>query len=275
MKLLRSNVGKWSRSSLVLATALSLASVAQAQPNPNDTAKGTNPPNWQQGGNGGGGGRGNFQNMTPEQRQVFLQQMQENRLRQQLTNSGVTDNAAQDPIVAFMATQDKARQTLRDRFTKLADALQGNAATDAELSASLGDLRQAVADEKTRRDAALKDLDAKVGYSKKPHLEAVLTVLGLLGDEASFATGGLGGRMGGGRGMGGLGGGGFGGGGLGGGGLNNGAGGGLLGGRRRGNRGLGGNGNNNGPANPGGNGADNGNGGNLQAAAPANPPAAN
>lgn len=265
MKLVASNLGKWGVSSLALATALSLAGSAQAQPNPNDAAKGANPPNWQQGGNG----RGNWQNMTPAQRQQAMQQMQEQAIRRSLTNAGFADAATQDPIVAFMAAQDKARQTLRDSFTKLAEALQGNAATDTQLSASLNDLRQAVAAEKTRYDAAEKDLDTKVGYSKKPHLEALLTVLGMIGDEASYAMGGMGGRMGRGMGMGGMGMGGFGGGGFGGGGF----GGGLFGGRRRGN---GGNGNNNGPADPGANGANKGNGGaNLQAAAPANQAPAN
>lgn len=257
MKIVTSNVGKWGVSALALTAALGLAGTAQAQPNPNDAAKGTNPPNWQQ---GNGGGRGNFQNMTPEQRQQFFQQIQENRLRQQLTAAGFTDAATQDPIIAYMTAQDKARQPLRDRFTKLADALQGGAATDTELSASLNDLRQAVADEKTRRDAALKDLDAKISYSKKPHLEALLTVLGLIGDEASYTGGGMGGR--GGRGMGGMGMGGLGGFG----------GGGLFGGRGRGNRGNGGNGQNNGAATPGANGGRAATP-HQQAAAPADQPA--
>ncbi|MBV9865850.1 MAG: hypothetical protein JO316_10890 [Abitibacteriaceae bacterium] len=262
---------KFSVGTLALAASLSLAGAVQAQPNPADANKGANPPNWPQG-NNQNNQRGNFQNMTPEQRQQMIQQFQEQRTRRVLTAAGFTDAATQDPIVAFANAQEKARQPLLDRFQKLAQALRANAATDAELSASLNDLRQAVADEKTRNEKALKDLDAKVSYTKKPHLEALLTVLGIIGDESSFITGGMGRGMGGlgmggmGRGMGGPGGG-FGGGfGLGAGGAGGAGAQGNGGFGRRGGRGRrGGNGGNGGDTTPGNGGAA----GNAQATAPA------
>lgn len=278
MKFSTRQIHPFSIGTIAVAAALGLAGAVQAQPNPGDANKGDNPPNWPQGNNQ----RGNWQNMTPEQRQQMMAQMQEQRTRRLLTGAGFTDAATQDPIVAFANEQEKARQPLRDRFMKLAQALRANAATDAELSASLNDLRQAVDDEKTRNQTALKDLDAKISYTKKPHLEALLTVLGLIGDESSFVTGGLGrgmgmggmgrgmGGPGGGFGAGGFGGGGF-GGGLGAGGAAGGAGGQANGGfGRRGGRGRRGGNNGNGadtaPGTAPGNG---GAAGNAQATAPA------
>lgn len=160
----------------------------------------------QQGGNGGnnGGGRPNWQNMTPAQRQQMMATMMENRTRQQLGAAGFNDKAVQDPIVDFMKAQETARMPLRDKARQLSQGLANNATND-EIIIMLRDVRDAVTEEKTRHDAAVKDLDAKVNYTKNPRLEAELTVLGLIGDESSYiGMGGMGGRGGrGGRGGGG------------------------------------------------------------------------
>jgi hypothetical protein len=87
-------------------------------------------------------------------------------------------------------------------------------------------LEDATKAEKTRRQQASTDLDAKIGYSRLPRLSALLTTMGLIGDESLLLNasnnmggmmggpgGGFGGRGGGpGGGFGGPGGGGFGGG---------------------------------------------------------------
>ena len=71
----------------------------------------------------------------------------------------------------------------------------------SKIATVLADFRAAVAAEKTRREAALKQLDEDISYSKNPRLDALLTMGGLIGDEASYVGG-----MGGGGGRGGFGG---------------------------------------------------------------------
>lgn len=228
---------KWLVGTVAVALAAGAPRIAQAQPG----ANGGN------GGNGGGngGGRPNWQNMTPEQRQQMMQGFMENRVRQQLTGAGFADKAVQDPIVTYWKAQDTARQNIRDKQQQLAQALNNPATSNDEVGIMLRDLRDAITEEKTRQTGALKDLDTAVSYSKNVKLEALLTVLGLIGDESSYTAragmgmggpggrgggpggGGPGGGFGGGGGRGGRGGrgGGNGGGGNGGGGGGNGGGG--------------------------------------------------
>ena len=219
--------GKWFAGSMAVAMAFA-PTLAQAQGQ----------------GGGQGGGRPDFRNMTPEQRQQFMQQRMEEGVRQQLTAAGVVKEV-QDPIVEAWKAQQTARQDIAAKARELAQGLRPNGATDEELGIMLRDLREAVTAEKTRRDTAVKELDAKISYSKNPRLDAILTVLGLIGDESAYSNMGgmaMGGR--GGFGGGGPGGGGFGGGGQGGRGGGQDGDGGNRGGRGGGRRG--GNNNNNG-----------------------------
>ena len=162
---------------LVLACSLGAVETGNAQP--------------------GGNNRPDFRNMTPEQRQQAMEQFQERRLREQLTQAGFTEAAIQDPIVVFSKSLDSARTPLRDKTTKLREAV-ANKTGDADVTTLITDLRTSTEAAKKQRDDLLKELDAKVGYSQKPRLEAFLITEGLLGDEVSFAgdggRGGFGGR---------------------------------------------------------------------------------
>lgn len=169
---------QWLAGPLVLACSLGLAGVTVAQPGGNN-----------------GGNRPDFQNMTPEQRQQFFAQAQERRLREQLTQAGFTEAAIQDPIVAFSKALETVRTPLRDKSNKLRDAV-ANKTADAEVATMIKDLRTSTETAKKQRDDALKDLDAKVGYSQKPRLEAFLIAGGYISDEVSFANGVGGGRGG-------------------------------------------------------------------------------
>jgi hypothetical protein len=258
---------------LVALGLVSLAVVGpvSAQPDTNNAGKADNPNNIQIGRGGNGPGGGGFQNMTPEQRKQMQEQMEqrmaqmrEQNVRTMLIRAGFTDTALQDAVVAFVQDQDKAANSLREQATKLRELLGNQAATDAQTATLLNDLHAAADTEKDRRTKAEAALDTKIGYTKKPKLEAILTIMGIVGDEAGLTSTGsvLGGGMGG---RGGMAGGGFGGmgggGGFGGGGMN--ANGGGFGGRRNGG------GRNGANANGGGNAGGN----NAGADAPPPPPA--
>lgn len=186
---------KWLAGPVVLGLAVGMAGIGlHAQPEA-----------------GGGGGRPDFRNMTPEQREQMMQRMQQMReegMRRMLTDAGFADAIVQDAIIAFGAAQEKATQSLRQKMRQVTEAARTGAVTDAQMSTLLAEFRADVAAEKTRRAAAQKDLDTKVNFSKQPRLDALLTTMGLIGDEAAVVGGGgpgggFGGGRGGGRGRGG------------------------------------------------------------------------
>jgi len=157
-----------------LAALASVAGRAGAQPDPNNQPKAKNPDTPQP------------QVFQRQLRLVQPGQMGQQQLRNELAQAGYTDTALQDALVAYADEQGKAREKLREKARKVNDALHGNAVTDNDMRTLLEEFRAAVDDEKSRREAAFKALDAKIGYSKKPKLEALLTMLGLIGDEASY-----------------------------------------------------------------------------------------
>ena len=155
-----------------IALTLALSGTVQAQPDANQ-GLGDNPPNRQGGGGGRGGGRGGFNNMTPEQRAQFMEQMKQRRalgLRQMMTAANVTDGGTQTFVIDFVDAQSDADQSLQDKARAVQDALRNPNSTDEQIATVLADFRAAVAAEKTRRETALKQLDEDISYSKKPAL---------------------------------------------------------------------------------------------------------
>jgi hypothetical protein len=143
-----------------------------------------------------------FSTMTPEQRQQWMEQRQQQMrqaraesVRRMLTDAGFTQAGLQDAVVNFVQEQDEATRPLQEQARKVNQALRNGGMTEAQLATLLSDFRSDVAQEKARRAKALKELDAEIGYSKQPRLDALLTMNGLIGDEAAFA-GGMGGRGG-------------------------------------------------------------------------------
>ncbi|BCM92090.1 hypothetical protein IAD21_03969 [Abditibacteriota bacterium] len=208
-----------------------------------------------QGGQGGQGGQ-NFRNMTPEQREQMRTQMRETMIKRALTGAGFTDDATQTAVVTF-ATQEVAASTgILPKIEALRTAFRDNA-DDKTVADALAAYRAAVVDAQKTRTTAIADLDKAVSFSTKPKLEALLVMLGYIGDENGFVSNlagqaqlpGAGGGRGGGFGGGGMGGGGFGGGGFGGGGQGGGFGGGGQGGQGGGRRRGGGGGGGAAPAN--------------------------
>lgn len=141
-----------------------------------------------------GQGRGGAQ-MTPLQ----MQQMREEALKTQMTAIGIAD-AAQTSIIAYMAAREAGTMPLRVQARALQTGLTNNISAEVA-TRQLAALREAVKAEKERRANAEKELDAAIGFSTNPQLEAYLTLSGLIGDEgAILAAPGGAGRGGAGRG---------------------------------------------------------------------------
>lgn len=197
----------------IILTALlcgALTTVAHAQPNIKDAPKGQNPPNT--------GRRGpqtpeekaqaqqqiedimrkaqeegtRIMHLSPAEQKKELQKIQEQMLRQQFENAGFKDKALQDAVLEFIAAQEKARGPVRRAANKVYLALEpnGDPTTPAGMNLLLTNYFAAVDDAKAQREAATKDLDAKIHFSKNPHLTALLTLSGLI-SEASWYTSGV------------------------------------------------------------------------------------
>lgn len=172
------------------------------------------------GGGGGGGNRPNFANMTPAQREAMRAQMRERQLRRSLAGGGVDDTQTQDAVIAYATQESTAANLILPKIEALRAAFTNNA-DDKTVSSALADYRSAVKDAQTARTTAISELDKSISFSTKPKLEALLVMLGIIGDENGFVSNlagqaqlpGAGGGRGGGGGAGGGRGGGFGGGG--------------------------------------------------------------
>jgi hypothetical protein len=137
-----------------------------------------------------------LQAMTPEQRDQYFRDQQAKMeaqrtddLREALAQAGETDPANQDFILAFIRDQRALRRPLNRQRRDLGQSLITGKLTDEEAAARQKELRQAVETAKAQYDAALKTLDEKVKFSKKPRLAALLTAVGVLDDTAAFTTG--------------------------------------------------------------------------------------
>src|SRR4028119_714092 len=170
--------------SLVVAWAISGAGLSVAQPAANNQPKGPNPglqpgvpagPDW---------GR-----MTPEQRQQAVLQMIDQTLRGSLVHLGYADKALQDAVVAHATTQEQILEPVRERHRKVAQSLLYNTASDKDVAILMNELSVALEEAKARREDAIAALDEKIGFSQKPRLAALLSMMGLTGEETSFIGG--------------------------------------------------------------------------------------
>jgi hypothetical protein len=143
--------------------------------------------------------------MTPEQRQRWeerraqMQQMQrqeqiaavsgDERQRFLMQSAGVADATVQDPIIAFVNEQAQKRQTVTEAARKLSDLMADANATPEAIGAQLEVLRTASKEFGAWKEDALKEFDAKIGYSKDSRLQSLLVLVGILGYESADAGG--------------------------------------------------------------------------------------
>jgi len=123
--------------------------------------------------------------MTPEQRQ----EQSEERLRGVMKENGITEEADQNAVLAYLSDELEARKPLRQMGMKLQGALGDTATTDVQIKALVEDYQNAQAVEKQRRLKAQSDLDAKIHYTKNPRMEAFLMLMGVLGDGQPMMQG--------------------------------------------------------------------------------------
>ncbi|HEY0074835.1 MAG TPA: hypothetical protein VGB77_12085 [Abditibacteriaceae bacterium] len=153
--------------------------------------------------------RGRFfpdpENLTPQQREQMFRKFMEDRLRESLTRHGFAQEELQNAVVEFSRVVESDRRAIREKSGKLREGMDQKA-SDAQIANLLADLRRSVSYAKMRRDRGRKVLNAKISFSKKPRLDAVLSLSGLGGDESPYLMSSFGGRSFGRRGFGGHGG---------------------------------------------------------------------
>lgn len=155
----------------LLAVVAVAPSVAQAQPDPNNVPKAQNPDNRPVRPN-------NRQQMTPEEREAAMKRF----MKSQIERAGVTDEAQQDAVAAYMQDEMDARQDLQESSQALGTALRNKTLTDAQIAGLLNTYMGAVEDDKARRTAAQKTLGETVDMTKVPRLESMLVLMGAWGD---------------------------------------------------------------------------------------------
>jgi hypothetical protein len=141
-------------------------------------------------GRDGRGDRPDFHNMTPQQRDQMMRQFADRMVRDNLSRHGVTDKATQDAVVNFATAQMSQRRAIGDKTRELREAIDGKQ-SDAQIAAKLNSLRVAINAAKQNRAKSLKALNAKIGYSKKPRLDAILLLSGVT-DDSGLVMGGRG-----------------------------------------------------------------------------------
>ena len=111
-------------------------------------------------------------------------QKTEEKLRVLMQNLGITSATTQDSIIIYLAEDEMGRAGARDAEQRLLTGLRRDVPPE-RMRDLLGDYRAAIESEKTNRVQAQRKLDARVGYSLDPKLEAMLWLMGVLGDSAS------------------------------------------------------------------------------------------
>lgn len=168
-----------------------LSGAAHAQPNINN-GQANNPPNQIP---FGGMNMGDWQKMTPEQRREAMLKITEQILRGGMDMMNVQDKATQDAVVAFALEQEKALEPVREAHRKVAQALINNATTEQQVSVLMDELRAAEAQAREKRGRDIEALEKQIHFSEKPRLAALLSLVGLTGEQTGFINGVLGNIM--------------------------------------------------------------------------------
>lgn len=115
----------------------------------------------------------------------------EDRLRALMVNLGLTAAATQDAIIAYLAEDEMSRSSVREAEKRMLQGVRRDVPPE-RMRDLIGDYKTALESDKTRRAIAQSKLDARLGYSLSPKLEAMLWLLGVLGEGASkLPTGAL------------------------------------------------------------------------------------
>ena len=105
-------------------------------------------------------------------------------MRALMTSAGITDNAKQDPIVAFAFAQIKARQPLLESARAVAASLRDSDSTPGQISRGWTAYQSALDADKARFAKDLATLDEKISWSKNPRLQSFLSLVGVLSPDS-------------------------------------------------------------------------------------------
>ncbi len=117
---------------------------------------------------------------TPEERR----QQTEDRLRALMVNLGITAAPTQDSILEYLTEDERSREALREAEKSLLTGLKRDVPPE-RMRDLLNDYRAAIESDRANRVSAQRRLDVRVGYTLSPKLEAMLWLMGVLGDGAS------------------------------------------------------------------------------------------
>ena len=126
---------------------------------------------------------------------AFVQKENDARLpllatAQKLTSIMKVQPAGTNVQAAVEGDGDKATvKTAADTTAPAGDGAAPAPASDADIAAQLAEFHREAGDDKTRYDGDLAELDKQVSYSTKPRLGVFLTMVDLIGDEASYVGG--------------------------------------------------------------------------------------
>ena len=118
-------------------------------------------------------------------------QQTEDRLRALMMNLGLTAAATQDAVIEYLAEDEMGRSLVRDAEKRMLQGVRRDVPPE-RMRDLIGDYKAALDSDKIRRATAQNKLNARVGYSLAPKLEAMLWLMGVLGEGASkLPTGAL------------------------------------------------------------------------------------
>ena len=108
-----------------------------------------------------------------------------------LTKLGVNDEGTRATVLKFMSEQERQLTPLLAQAQRLHNLQTSGVVldTDQKRQDALDEFRAAIAKHKPMRARALMKLDAKIGYTRSPRLEAALFLLGITSDDSSLLTG--------------------------------------------------------------------------------------
>ncbi len=121
---------------------------------------------------------------TASERSALRRAQNELRLRAMMSDFGIEAAAPQDALIGYLAEDEAGKSALRGAARRLMMAVR-TGTTPERMRDLIAVYKAAIDADKERRRAAQTTLDAKIGFSLDPRLEATLWLLGVLGEGQS------------------------------------------------------------------------------------------
>jgi hypothetical protein len=176
----------WAKGSLVLAISWSLIGGAMKPGDAQESPAGPGPvPEQRAGGDTKEMGAKDHHGPDAKSRRSMLEERQkrlEGQIREWMAKAGVDDESSQSAIIAHITSEVRSRRPIRDASRKLFQTMQADSVPEEQMRSQLAEFRAALNEDKVRRQEAEAALDAKIHYTQKPRLEAMLLVFGIIGE---------------------------------------------------------------------------------------------